>query len=346
MSKLTSTRISYWDNAKLLLIVFVVIIHFLDYLTGGNRLADAVYVYCNSFIMPMFLFISGVFLKYDENHKFRFDRFVFYIIVGYLMKFGIYLFDLIAGRTPNWSWLSTPNAPWYMFATAAYLLVTFLIRNVKPSVVLPVSLAVSLAAGFVNQIGDFMCLSKIIVFFPFFYAGFCMRPDKAQTALKNKALKAAGVITVVLFGVFCVGFTDTAYVLRPVFASRYSYEAMDMPVYGVLFRILQYVIGALMIVGVSTFITEKRVKYFTDAGKRTLAIYFIHYFVARLFAALNIHILLVQKFSLLGVVLVIFCAVLTTLVLSLPVFDIPFKLMQKAVSSIIFKLNSRTAEDQ
>lgn len=345
MSKTIKARNPYWDNVKFLLIAFVVIGHFIDYLTGSNRLAQAVYIFLYSFHMPMFLFVSGLFLRYDDNHKLRVDRVIYYIIIGYAMKFGLYLVDLIAGGDPDWSWFTTPNAPWYMFVTAGYLILVYIIKNINPKIVLPVSIVVSLAAGYFNFIGDFLCLSKFLVFFPFFYTGYCLTPQQTENFLNKKAVKAAGITVTVIFGIICLAFTDYVYQLRPVFASRYSYSEMEFPQIGILLRIMQYFVAAFMIMGICAVVPKKHFKFFTGAGSRTIPIYFIHYFVARVFAAVDLQTFLVEKFSYFGVVILMILAVAVACVLAVPIFDLPFKFIQNAVTRAVDKLKIKIKKD-
>lgn len=335
-------RNPYWDNIKFLLIIFVVIGHFLDYLTGSNRLAQAIYVFLYSFHMPMFLFVSGLFLKYDDKHRLRIDRVVYYILIGYAMKFGLFLVDLIAGGDPEWSWLTTSNAPWYMFVTAGYLILVYLIRKANPKIILPITILISLAAGYFDFIGDFLCLSKFLVFFPFFYAGYCLTSQKAEKFLDNKALKGAGITVIVAFAVFCFAFTDYAYMLRPVFASRYSYAAMEFPHIGILLRIIQYFIAMFSIVAICAVVPKKNIRFISSSGSRTLPIYFIHYFVARLFSAVDLQTFLVDKFSFAGIFMLLVIAIAVSCVLAIPVFNLPFKFIQNIITFAINKLTNKS----
>lgn len=341
MEKVIRVRNSYWDNIKFFLIILVVIGHFIDCLTGSSRSAQAIYVFLYSFHMPMFLFVSRLFLRYDDHHKLRIDKIIYYIFIGYAMKFGLYLMEAIAGGTPEWSWLTTSNAPWYMFVTAGYMLVVYIVRNVSPKIIFPVAFIISFSAGYFDFIGDFLCLSKFIVFFPFFYAGYCLTPQKVRDFISKKSVKIIGITTAVIFGAFCICFTDIAYKLRPVFAARYSYTSMGFSQIGVLLRLLQYVLAALIILGVCAIVTEKRIRFFTDSGTRTLPVYFIHYFVARVCNAFDVQVLLIENYSYFGFFLIILIAVTVAFALALKPFNIPFMLLQKAVTFLTDKIRMK-----
>lgn len=335
-------RYCYWDNMKFILMVFVVIEHFIDNpAIDGNRFSQAFFVFIYSFCMPVFLFVSGLFLKYDSAHKLRWDRVIYYILIGYFMKAGMWFMEWIAGGDPNWSWFSEGNVPWYMFVTAGYLILVYVIKSLSPKLVLPLAVAVSLAAGYFNFIGDFLCLSKFLVFFPFFYAGYCFTPQKVENFLHKKAVRITGLVVTFMFGIFCFAFTERAYLLRPVFASRYSYSEMDFSYIGIFLRIFQYLIAVFMIIGISALVPQKRIKFFTGAGSRTIPIYFIHYFLVRLCTAVDLQMILVEKLSYFGVILLIGIAFAVTCLLAAPIFDLPFKTIQRAIAWIINKIKDK-----
>ena len=70
-------RNPYWDNVKFFTIASVVFFHFLLGIVDEEPLSKAIYIFIYSFHMPTFIFVSGLFLKYDKNHKLRFDKVTF-----------------------------------------------------------------------------------------------------------------------------------------------------------------------------------------------------------------------------------------------------------------------------
>ena len=69
-----------------------------------------------------------------------------------------------------------------------------------PALVLGLSLVLALGAGFFQEIGDFLCLSRIMVFGPFFYLGYYMERETMQRLLQNRYRRAvvpmAGLLAV------------------------------------------------------------------------------------------------------------------------------------------------------
>lgn len=316
------------------MINLVVIGHFADYLSY-MRLSSALVLFIYSFHMQMFFFVSGLFLKYDEKHKLRMDKVVFYIFVGIVIKVGIYLVDLATNSSPEWKWLSENNVPWYMFVTAAYLILTYILKNLDPRIVLPVSVVIALLAGYIDSIGNFLCLSRLIVFYPFFYAGFCLDPETVQQFFKKKIIKITGISFLFVISIVYLFANDIlAPILRPIYYGRFPYSEMPYPQYGVLLRLLQYVLAVMLFFGIGALLPINKIKFITAAGSRTLPVYVIHYFVLRIIVAFNIHTLLADNFSYFGLLIWFVIAIAVSCVLSFPCFSKPFSFLQSSMSKL------------
>ena len=81
------------------------------------------YCFRNGFIYIFFSYshvflVSGLCLKYDDKHKLRVDKVIYFLLIGFAMKAAIYFMEKIAGGEPKWHWFSDNNVPWYLFVTA------------------------------------------------------------------------------------------------------------------------------------------------------------------------------------------------------------------------------------
>lgn len=332
-------RTLYWDNVKFFLILLVVIGHFCDSLTNMGTAYKGVYIFIYSFHMPMFLFVSGLFTKYDDKHKLRIDKIVFYFILGYIFKILIYLILLAAGTNPDWSWLSTNIAPWYLFVLGGYLLTAYSVRKLNPYLVMFISIAISLAAGYFSFIDDFLTISKFIVFFPFFYLGFCLNPKDVLNFLNKKAVRIIGIVILLAFVLCCVFLTDYVYAMRPVYAAWHDYSEFPFSQkYGLFIRVFQYISSFAIMLGVASVIPRKSLGYATDAGKRTLAIYFWHYLIIKPIGSLGFGIMLINRLGALGVIIWFALSIILTLVLGLPVFTKPIIFLQNIINKLLIKL--------
>lgn len=334
------SRNSYWDNVRFFTILSVVIFHFLLELidSNPNKLAQGIYLFVYSFHMHTFLFIAGLFMKSDKTAKLRIDKVIYYMLLAYILKFALYLVEAIAGGEPSWQWFSTSNIPWYLIVSAEYLVFVYLIRNISPKIVFPLSVIAALAAGYFSIIGDFLCVSKFIVYFPFFYFGYCLTPQKAEKFIKSKWVRIISIIFFICFGIISLLFTDKVFVLRNFFSSRLSYAACGFPATGILLRLLSYLISAVMVVGWCALISKKQLTFFSSAGSRTLPVYFLHYFFARLIMAMDLGKLFIDKMSDFGIIILAVFGFAVTCLLSLPLFNYPFIFIKNMLTKACIKI--------
>lgn len=87
---------------------------------------------------------------------------------------GEIFFDLLGGD----------GVYWYMFAMAAFMVLCYLLRNSRPWAVLTTAMVTALAAGYDPSVGDEYELSRIVVFFPFYYCGYVLDPEKVADFVK------------------------------------------------------------------------------------------------------------------------------------------------------------------
>ena len=159
-------RIYKWDNLKCFLIVMVVIGHFVNQYAPISNTMKSLSLFIYSFHMPLFIFLSGLLQKkWGARHPFRWDKPIYYIMIGYTLKFCIYGIKLLFHQEAVFQWFEDTGIPWYMFAMAAFMLMTYLLRELPLWFVMPISIMIACLAGYDTNIGSFLYLSRIIVLF-------------------------------------------------------------------------------------------------------------------------------------------------------------------------------------
>ena len=271
-------RVAYFDNAKLTLMACVVVGHLLK--TGGalhRHHARALFVLIYSFHMPLFVFVSGLFLDRRTMDRERVLRHAGeYFVWGTLAK--------LLRACSSWAWgtgfdfnlVEESGLPWFMFAISAFYVAAWMLRRADALVVLGLSVALALAAGYVNAIGDAFCLSRIIVFFPFFWLGHMLRPHEVRRFFSLTPVRSACVVILVVCAVLCCWRTRWFYGLRLLFMGRLCYARTRVAGCSALHRMGAYAISVLMGAAVLGMIPNRRVPYVTDAGRRTLQVYLLH----------------------------------------------------------------------
>ena len=186
MKKIRDLRM---DNIKALLIILVVLGHVLElFLKSGS--VKTVYKLIYSFHMPLFIFISGYFAKFNIK------KIIKGLLIPYLVFQSIYIlyvnYILHTSKDVAFSYSQPYWIMWYMMAMIVWSLSVPLIslgNRWFHAIMLAVSLAVSLAVGYVHAIGMKYTLSRIFVYFPFFilghyFADVMKDPDRRSELMK------------------------------------------------------------------------------------------------------------------------------------------------------------------
>ena len=279
-------RVALFDNAKFMLITLVVVGHFLNHgATEQFGYAQGMFVFIYSFHMPLFMFLSGLFIK-DMTHdsQLNLPRVFTFICLGLLLKIMTFAIELAFGHNPSFHLLSDVQVPWFMFVLAGYQVVVWLLRDVNKTLVLVVAILVALAVGYDENVGDFLWMSRFLVFFPFFWAGYMCTPGTVAEITKRRWVIAVSVLMVVGFALFCAFQTEAAYSFRRLFTAHYAYSAIpDIAGCGWQHRLLAYVISAAMCVAALALTPNRHLKGITLWGTRTVEVYFWHSAVIQLF---------------------------------------------------------------
>ncbi len=229
--------------------------------------------------MPAFLFISGLFSKRTvQADRYNWKKLVPYVILclvlGAFRDFSIHI------RKPShgFSFYDQNKISWFMLALFACYSIAWLLRKVPPKYVFPGSILVGLAIGYVPFISEGFALSRIFVFFPFFYAGYMLDRNKFAAFLDNKKVRSGGTAIFFLWLLQCFVYEKQVYLLRRLFTGQNNYDEIPNA-FGTaefLYRALAYAISALMIIAFFTLVPRFSIPHFTELGSRTLSVYFWH----------------------------------------------------------------------
>lgn len=270
-------RIYKFDNIKAILIFLVVFGHFLECVSGHKDL----YLFIYTFHMPLFIFVSGYFAKYNRR-KVVTDLIYPYVVFQILYTlFEIYLLGdeklKLTFVRPRW-------ILWYMLAIIVYYLLIplFDVKNVKNKVIaLGIMMSVSLLAGYDYKVGYDLALSRILVFMPFFFMGFYAKRDAMLVNMENYITKRVHLIALIGYGIFI----SIVYVIlkNDVFNEKmlygsYSYEASGK---GVEIRILMLIIAMLAIAFILVLAPNRKIPIVSNIGMHTMPIFLIHGFIVK-----------------------------------------------------------------
>lgn len=272
----TKERIYIWDNLKCFLMISVVLGHFVNQYPD-SMIMRSLSIFIYSYHMPLFIFVAGLLQKqWGEDRPFSWRKPIYFIILGYLLKIAIYLIKIGFGQPASFSLFYDTGIPWYMFAMAAYMTIAYAVRRIDARICLPLSVIIALLAGYVNWIGSYFWLSRILVFFPFYYGGYLLESSQVLkfTARKEIRILSVAVILVGLFVSF-VYIQDIFSYIR-IFTGRNPYAFIRVPNCGMMHRLACYMISVVMGVAWISLMPDKKIPLIEQGGAHTLQIYFWH----------------------------------------------------------------------
>ena len=158
-------RIYLFDNIKFLAILLVVIGHAINFLTeaDGNMLEKSLFLTIYSIHMPLFIFISGLFLRpMDKSTKFPKQKVISYILIGIVLRIMMSLLRLILGKNVSYSLFDMYDSfAWFMWAIAVFITLMWIFREYNTKIILLLSLLVGCMAGYDKFLGDKLALMRI-----------------------------------------------------------------------------------------------------------------------------------------------------------------------------------------
>lgn len=256
-----SVRNAFYCNLKAFLIYLVVLGHMTEPRIEESCGLQFVYKLIYTFHMPLFAFLTGVFVKSPESCKRQGLR----LLKLYLLL-QLFMVAITWGGqkpfTPYWHL-------WYLLSSGWWMLFGWLwFRFGEGKWAVPLFLAGVAAGclvGYVPQINRVLSLSRTIVFFPFFFWGLLSEPGLVLNSSRRTGL-GLGVLSVILF----------LSIWRKLPASFfYQAEGYGDLSYGWVYRLGAYFIGMGFSAFLLTFVPRKRLT-FTKLGADTLGVYLLH----------------------------------------------------------------------
>ena len=312
-------RIYYFDNLKFILIFLVVFGHFLEITVNESQISKTIFAFIYTFHMPLFVFVSGYFAKKAIEKKDK-DKIAIFMILYLVLKLIVYAIDrILYNRNPDFSIAKVNAIQWYIFAMGIWYTISMLTININKKYIFIASILLSIIIGFDNNIGDILALSRIIVFYPFFLLGTIVNQNIVEGLISNKKLKLISFIFLIVVSFIYIIFIDKIYLIRPILTGRNSYWALKPYIenFGPLIRALWYLGSSLISIAVMCIVPRGKT-FFSILGSRTLAVYFLHAIIIKIFARSNIQLRVYEY---------LIISVLVTFLLSLKCFSNPFNFL-------------------
>ncbi|KRC46267.1 MULTISPECIES: acyltransferase family protein [unclassified Nocardioides] len=272
-----ATRDPWLDNAKIGLIVLVVLGHTWALLPDdvvAGHLYDFVYLWH----MPAFVFLSGYLSRGFGYSPARLWNLVTGLLVPYVLFEGaLAWFRLhVGGEQLGDLWLDPHFPMWYLLALVVWRLLTPLFRPVPGAFLVAVGLAVG--SGYLTgEWTAWLDLPRILGFLPFFVLGLKTTPESLEW-LRGRFPALLGVVAFAVLAVLAIDldrWAGTAYLYQK------PYELLGVPdTTAILTRLLVMGVGL-----VGTFawlaVVPRRGGWFTRMGAATMTVYLFHGFAVK-----------------------------------------------------------------
>ncbi len=265
-----------WDNAKFILMCFVVLGHFINYTDFQSTLLRWLWVFIYLFHMPAFLFLSGLFSKKTIDER-RFDKMLPYLFLYFTMEILQFIvFSIVNGTPFSFSLFADAGVPWYALVLFWCYLATSFIKSFRPGYTLAFAIALGILAGYSN-LGDFLSGMRFFTFFPFFLAGYYIPVEKFSDWLKKKTVRIGAGACLLAGLLLCFLYKDRLYALRDFLKGRSSYAAsMELLPYGGIYRGLYYAAAFILVISFIAVMPDVKCRI-SMWGQRTVQVLVLHY---------------------------------------------------------------------
>ncbi|GGO05945.1 acyltransferase family protein [Saccharibacillus kuerlensis] len=271
-------RDAYFDNIKVLLIALVVVGHLIEPLSG-SEIFRPLYLFIYSFHIPLFVLISGFFCKRITSGDYRI-KVVGSLIVPYLIFETLYsLFDyyVLGAQKLRFSYFTPYWLMWFIFSMIIWKML--LPYAVKIRWALPISFAIAILAGYAADAEYYASISRTIVFFPFFLAGYYL--DKADVdRLRTPLMKGIAAVILGMAAVIMINYGNGF--RTEWFYGSLPYRDLGHPEWSAgIYRLAAYAAAVLIGGAIMILMTGRNIRGLSRLGRNTLYAYLLHGFLVR-----------------------------------------------------------------
>ena len=263
------SRNTYFDNAKLLLIFFVVLGHILECFAYEHIIYNSLYAIIYSFHMPLFIFISGYFSK--NLKKSRDNAF------SYLIPYIIFntIWSGLQDRSIVVSIFHPIYLHWYLLSLCLWKFITKDFVKIRFYII--ISILLGLYCGLFDDINRFLSVSRTIVFFPYFLLGYWCNSELIEKI--KKIPKFISLFVLIVTSILVAYIFNNNIIPQSILWGADSYGSLGLSCSrGIIYRLIQYIVSIIMCITILNLIPQNSIK-FSYYGYRTMTIYLGHGYI-------------------------------------------------------------------
>lgn len=327
------------DNVKTLLIFLVVVGHLADFYVKQSSNMQFLYFFIYIFHMPLFIFLSGYFIKSTiDGNRFRVEKVLSFFILYILLKVAFYTLFKYVFSDPGvqFNTFEESGVAWYLLAMSIWICMTYILQQIKPAILIPITFIAGILIGYDSFARDYLIISRVIIFSPFFLLGYYINNEQLTSFLSIKKLQIVSLFIIIISIVLVYFNIDFLYQYRGLLTARNPYEKFDPVELGWLYRLLTYTLTILISLAI-LIITPSSKNIFTVIGERTLQIFILHMPLIYIFHHLELTSIIVKASELHWLKLYILISIPITLLLALKPFGWPFNKIMSLKYNYILK---------
>ncbi len=273
-------RMPFFDNVRLILIFLVVFGHMIQPFAVDSQLINSIYVFIYIFHMPMFIMLAGFFAKGIGQPKYILNL-AKKLLIPYLIFQGLYtVLYYLMGQEDWYSGVTHPQwAMWFLISLFSWHILLVLFKKIPTILSVGIAVFIGIAVGYTDLFGYGLSMSRTLVFFPFFLAGYFMTKEHVK-AIKTSGLKIAGLVFMAALFTFIYLYINVDVTLDTDWLSgAVAYRKLEAEISGGLMRLVIYILAALLIVSMIALIPSGDFGWLTKIGEKTLYVYLLHGFI-------------------------------------------------------------------
>ena len=264
-------RYYIFDNFKGILIYMVVFAHFLfEYsISHKNSLSRKIVVFIYYFHMQAFVFISGFF---SSENSAMIKNALKLLILYYIFNFSLSLILYLYTNTQI-NFLFPYYSYWYILALFFWR-ITIKYINQIPFIFI-ISIIISLLEGYWNNFSNILSVYKILVFFPFFIAGykFAKLNILDKFLLWKKGIMKS-IIFLVIFAIF--SYLVISYIRKNEITNEILLLLTYNKANNIKERIVSMNVGFIFIILIFLLLPDNKIIFISKWGKNSLYVYLFH----------------------------------------------------------------------
>ena len=261
------------DNIKVLLIFLVVFNHIIAFqLVKTDMNVRYVWYAITIFHMPAFIFISGYLSKKPQNPAKNMKNLLIPYILGYSLTWSAQIW---IGKSVDYELLRpSGTVMWYVLALFVYRLTIEAWGKIR--FIVPLSIVFALWAGTRPEFTTYLSSSRIVVFFPFFVAGYLWKSDYTDVVRKFKGKWVLVLVSALLLWAI-PNYMIANEIPVDLLRGNHTYQLSGMDnVTGIIIRLLMYLVSFVLVLTFLAVLPDRKLPV-TFVGRNTMGIYFFHY---------------------------------------------------------------------